>query len=172
MTILPPNTLPGLASYLLRPTTLEWFRKNDLALIFHDEIKVAVERARLAVDIPTRPETDVFVGPCIEGDCPGEITAHLPRDDEGEVTMRCDVCGHSWSPEQWRRTGQLIDRDAAVRPVWVSMREACEKLNISEQRLRVLIEKGRIREQRFSARRRLVRQDDVIRYSDERQAAG
>lgn len=171
MTVLPPNTLPGLASYLLRPDVLESYRHSDLALTFHDEIKVAVEKARQAVDIPTRPETDVFVGPCIEPDCPGEITAHLPRDDEGEVTMRCDVSDRTWTAEQWRKVSEHIDRDAAVRPVWVSCEQAAETLNVAARTVRKWVVSGRLASEirpRGTRRVRLVRQADVLKMRDRR----
>jgi excisionase family DNA binding protein len=85
--------------------------------------------------------------------------------------MRCDVCGHSWSPEQWRRTGQLIDRDAAVRPVWVSAEQAAETLDIDARTVRRWIKSGRIASEtrsRDGRRTALVRQTDVLAIRDKR----
>jgi excisionase family DNA binding protein len=161
-----PVTLAALATYLMQPARLEWFRKNDLALSFHDEIKVAVDRVRLVVDRPQDREVDVVLGECGDVGCIGTIIATLPPEGEGETSVRCTGCAQTWTGAQYRKLGRFVEPVEATRPLWVSVPVAASMLGVTTRKIRHLIAQGHIREERFSPRKRRIRADDVANVRD------
>jgi hypothetical protein len=70
------------------------------------------------IDLPTE-RTRVDVGPCPNlwpndqaqlEPCPGQITAHFPRDHDQPAMMRCNACKAEFDTTQWTRVGILIQR--------------------------------------------------------------
>lgn len=100
------DTLEAMSRFLL--PKVEHFRHHDLALSFVDEITHTVARCHAAVDTPPRP--GIFVGPCIEDDCPGEMTAYLPRRDDGEAFMSCGECDKVWATVEWSKVSKRLEQ--------------------------------------------------------------
>lgn len=84
----PTDTLAAMSAYLLR--RVEHFRHHDLAMSFIEEVTDAVDRCDRACDAPPRT---IFVGPCPEDGCPGQVRLTLAR----ESTMACPECGAKWN---------------------------------------------------------------------------
>lgn len=100
------------AGYLLLSITE--IRRHPAADELVDEISYAVSVARRQVD---RTARRFPVGPCPEqdedgADCPGEVWAFLPVEDDRPSKMECRANGeHAWTSIQWLRVGKrMLDK--------------------------------------------------------------
>lgn len=156
----PRNTLAGIARWLAHPTVLEFMRKHELGRDFHDEIKAAVERCRVAIERPQDKETRTPLGPH-EG-CGGQVMALLPPEGKGEASAECE-CGQKWTALEMPNLARHLLPDDS-RPVWVSTAYAAGVLGVSDRTVRGYAQDGRLRcDVRSRGKRRIVmvRQSDV-----------
>lgn len=78
-----------------------------------DALSLVSTRMVAMIDQPTDLRV-IPVGPCFQLDdkgvqCPGEIRAHIPHQNEGKVAeARCTVCGSTYQPWEWTRLGRRI----------------------------------------------------------------
>jgi hypothetical protein len=93
-------------------------RKHETAGDYANRLRNLETRIIQTIDLPTE-RTRVDVGPCPntwpnpEGHtepCPGQITAHFPRDLDQPAMMRCSACKAEFDTTQWTRVGILIQR--------------------------------------------------------------
>lgn len=163
---LPADTLPALARWLTEPARLEWLRKSDLALSFHDEVKVAVERARVIIDRPQDREATVPAG--THEACGGQVVGHLPPEDDKNrqaVWGECEGCGRRWEAVEFSNLWKQMRPSDVLRPVWVSTADAAEMLGVKDATVRDYVKRGRLRcevKARGARRVILVRQADVL----------
>lgn len=150
----PVDTLKAISAWLIGHA--EWFRHHGAAVEFVDEVMSAILEAEWYAEAASaRVARSVKVGPCrIEG-CEGDLWAVAPNGYTGQATVKCRTCGTV--DNDWTRF------ERPLHPAWISMNEAAERLGRSTSLVRKLVALGRITEQRFSARRRLVRHVDVVR---------
>jgi hypothetical protein len=97
---------------------LHIIRKHDTAGDYANRLRNLETRIIQTIDLP-QERTRVDVGPCPnlwpnpEGHtepCPGQITAHFPRDLDQPAMMRCNACKAEFDTTQWTRVGILIQR--------------------------------------------------------------
>jgi hypothetical protein len=105
-----------LALYLLEH--LHIIRKHETAGDYTNRLRNLETRIIQTIDLPTE-RTRVDVGPCPNlwpneqghtEPCPGQITAHFPRDLDQPAMMRCNACKAEFDTTQWTRVGILIQR--------------------------------------------------------------
>jgi hypothetical protein len=93
-------------------------RKHDTAGDYANRLRNLETRIIQTIDLPTE-RTRVDVGPCPNTwpneqghtePCPGQITAHFPRDLDQPAMMRCTACKAEFDTTQWTRVGILIQR--------------------------------------------------------------
>jgi hypothetical protein len=105
-----------LAEYLL--ANLHIIRKHETAGDYTNRLRALETRIIQTIDLP-QERTRVDVGPCPnlwpnpEGHtepCPGQITAHFPRDLDQPAMMKCSECRAEFDTTQWTRVGILIQR--------------------------------------------------------------
>ncbi len=159
----PRLTLADIARWLSRPSVLDYVRKQTWARDFHDEILAAIERCEEVIKPPHERESRIVIGPH-EG-CGGRVVATIPPEG-GYPSAVCGACGVTWRGVMLREVAQRPDD---MRPVWVSVETAAEMLATTTRWVRYLVAKGRLREERFSARRRLVHKGDVLTEAGRRQ---
>jgi hypothetical protein len=93
-------------------------RKHDTAGDYANRLRNLETRIIQTIDLPAE-RTRVDVGPCPNTwpneqghtePCPGQITAHFPRDLDQPAMMRCTACKAEFDTTQWTRVGILIQR--------------------------------------------------------------
>jgi hypothetical protein len=117
-----PRYWPGEApaSHLARLLLLNMhiIRKHETAGDYANRLRALETRIIQTIDLPTE-RTRVDVGPCPNTwpneqghtePCPGQITAHFPRDLDQPAMMRCTACKAEFDTTQWTRVGILIQR--------------------------------------------------------------
>lgn len=77
-----------------------------------DELQGITTRLVAVIDLPEDLRT-IPVGQCPESDdtgsrCPGEIRAHIPRDEGKPPRMECTICHVVYDTPQWARAGKRI----------------------------------------------------------------
>lgn len=102
----PVDNAPAIAGWLLGETY--WLRRHDAAEEAFAEVEHAHHRARVIVDAP-RNRTKVYVCPCVEPGCMGEVHAYFPTDADQRPHMTCAADPvHTWPPEEWLRAGRRM----------------------------------------------------------------
>lgn len=76
------------------------------------EIGFIVREARYIIDRSDN-RTTFHVGPCPEFDeygvqCPGEIRAYIPTEEDKPARIQCEACGMSWGTHLWMLAGRRI----------------------------------------------------------------
>lgn len=109
----PADETPLLSRWLF--SRLNRIRVHVAADALADEIGYAVSEARRAVDRP-KNRSRVFVAPCLEVSCTGELWATFPLadydadDTSTHAVMACTECEASYPAEQWLRIGRQLRR--------------------------------------------------------------
>jgi hypothetical protein len=113
-----PDEAPvrSMAAHLLHDMHL--IRIHESAGDYANRLRALETRIIQTIDLP-QERTRVDVGPCPnlwpnpEGQlepCPGQITAHFPRDLDQPAMMKCSECRAEFDTTQWTRVGILIQR--------------------------------------------------------------
>jgi hypothetical protein len=102
-------------AWLLREN-LHIIRRHDTAGDYTNRLRNLETRIIQTIDLPTE-RTRVDVGPCPNlwpteaghtEPCPGQITAHFPRDVTAPAYMRCSACRQEWPSREWDTASVLI----------------------------------------------------------------
>ncbi|MBK9156652.1 MAG: hypothetical protein IPM11_00710 [Micropruina sp.] len=103
----PADTIPAICGFL--QAQAGWWRKHEAVTECVAEVASIAHRIEAIIN---PGEGRVPVGRCIhvEGDvsCPGEMQAHLPRDERAPAFIRCDTCTTEWDTTQWARIGRMV----------------------------------------------------------------
>jgi hypothetical protein len=119
---MPADTVASLSAHLA--SWLPYIRKHEAAGEFVAEVREQVRRIFTVIDTPAN-RTRITVGPCPETlaedghgeqECPGQVVAIIPADEDIRPTMTCGYCKTEWAPEQWHRAGQRILKRAGKPP--------------------------------------------------------
>lgn len=91
-------------------------RRHEHVGAAYIEIRAAVERATVEVDLPAI-RTRVTVGPCPcsehERPCAGTVWAYMPPALTEPAMMRCKLCGAHWGTASWLKISKKILRRMA-----------------------------------------------------------
>lgn len=89
------------------------------AAAFHDETHRLLAEARRVIDRP-QDRSRVYVGPCLDDTCPGELWARFPFEDYDQfdrathAEIACTECTASYPTVEWLRLGaRLLKRRAS-----------------------------------------------------------
>lgn len=106
---LPSDSIHDMSMHLLG--WLDWLAKHQAVSEFVAEVASCVSEIERAVDLPPTLSR-VFVGQCVDdsedGQCPGELWARFPRDEEMRPAIECNVCEAEYEPERWNRLGERM----------------------------------------------------------------
>lgn len=116
---MPADTVMSLAAHLA--SWLPLIRKHEAAGEFVAEVRDQVRRIFVVIDTPAN-RTKITVGPCpetlieggtdganaVEQECPGQVMAIVPADEEIPPVMVCGYCKTEWPAQQWLRAGRRI----------------------------------------------------------------
>jgi hypothetical protein len=88
---------------------LDWLAAHPGAADFVTEIGELMTSTLRVID--AGPADRIELGPCIEPDCAGLLSARRPGHDAGATPdVGCDSGRHSWRPDQWLMLRRRLDR--------------------------------------------------------------
>ncbi|MFF7636220.1 helix-turn-helix domain-containing protein [Kitasatospora sp. NPDC008050] len=148
-----------MASFLRRHA--DWLCSHDAAVDAVAEMAETAAAARRVIN-PSRVRK-FRVGPCVMGDCEGELVAAVRAGADllpGEV--RCDATPeHVWSAYQWRELDRRVSQRHEIGAPWLTPREVAELCQTSMSNVyRLASEKSWRR--RTNGRRVLYAKADVL----------